>query len=154
MPGAILWRWSEGRQRIFHGVLFSLRRMVPQEMWKYSCRHLSWRKKSCCMEMLKMLIKAETYQIERFFEVTIHWWVIGTLRTKNVSFKSHTYMKSFFGQFWNEKKNFFFLQKVRRRMPTVEFISETVTDTAARNSLKKSSTIVRSKDFSKIFETK
>ena len=108
MPGAILWRWSEGRQRIFHGVLFSLRRMVPQEMWKYSCRHLSWRKKSCCMEMLKILIKAETYQIERFFEVTIHWWVIGTLRTKNVSFKSHTYMKSFFGQFWNEKKNLFF----------------------------------------------
>ena len=39
-------------------------------------------------------------------------------------------------------------------MPTVEFISETVTDTAARNFLKKSSTIVSSKDFSKIFETK
>ena len=34
------------------------------------------------------------------------------------------------------------------------FISGTVTDTASRNFLKKSSTLVSSKDFSKSFETK
>ena len=30
--GAILQRWSEERQRIFHGVLFSLQRMIPQDI--------------------------------------------------------------------------------------------------------------------------
>ena len=43
MPGVILRRWFKGR--IFHGVLLSFRRVVPQEIWKYSCGHFSWRKK-------------------------------------------------------------------------------------------------------------
>ena len=106
------------------------------------------KKKRLCMEILKMLIKAETSQIERFFEVTIHWWGIATLQTKNGSFKSHTCMKSYFGQFWNKiKKSCSCLQKVRRNMSTVELISGKVTDTAACNFLEKNSTAVVSQNF-------
>ena len=46
------------------------------------------------------------------------------------------------------------LWDVLRKMSMMGFISGTVTDTAARNFLKKSSTLVSSKDFSKSFETK
>ena len=46
------------------------------------------------------------------------------------------------------------LWDVLRKMSMMGFISGTVTDTAPRNFLKKSSTLVSSKDSSKSFETK
>ena len=44
------------------------------------------------------------------FEVAIHWWGMRThCKQKNGSFKSHIYMKSCFGQFWNKIENVVFV---------------------------------------------
>ena len=56
-------------------------------------------------------------------------------------------MKNYFGQFWNNKKSCFCLQKVRREMSPVEFICGKVTDTAACNFLEKNSIAIVSQNF-------
>ena len=57
-------------------------------------------------------------------------------------------MKNYFCQFWNKiKKVCFCLQKVCRKMSTVEFISGKVTDTAACNFLETNSTAIVCQNF-------